>query len=118
MRITIFVVAICGLLTSMTSIAVGYKVVNTNPTFDKLSYLDSDSEFVIPSVNPTDFEEKALILGDRLVFTAVDANGSRELYSYSNLDKNVKKTKCFLSLEKILLWGKTSYSTTKKLNTK
>ena len=91
MRITIFVVAICGLLTSMTSIAVGYKVVNTNPTFDKLSYLDSDSEFVIPSVNPTDFEEKALILGDRLVFTAVDANGSRELYSYSNLDKNVKK---------------------------
>lgn len=91
MRITIFAVAICGLLTSMTSIAVGYKVVNTNPTFDKLSYLDSDSEFVIPSVNSTDFEEKALILGDRLVFTAVDANGSRELYSYSNLDKNVKK---------------------------
>lgn len=91
MRITIFAVAICGLLTSMTSIAVGYKVVNTNPTFDKLSYLDSDSEFVVPSVNSSDFEEKALILGDRLVFSAVDSNGSRELYSYSNLDKNVKK---------------------------
>ena len=38
MRITIFAVTICGLLTSMTSIAVGYKVVNTNPKFDKLSY--------------------------------------------------------------------------------